>query len=240
MFDYRINKGLEHGMTPYEMFSGPAASAGGGTTGSGNVLGNPASQLAQQQMKIKQETNERAKDRETELTKVQMQTEASKQIAGVQADTTKRGQDLTYEVQQGNLQINQDTYRNITLPKAAQMLKKSVAETDKLLNEVATTRPVFIKFMKMLSMGVDNTLSAYLQNMYGYNLVDPKDVARIPQGQRKQILSTLLGIQSGTLKNIEGLKIFGEELGSKMTKPQLGRGKQKANDVTRHMINNAG
>ena len=36
MFDYRIRKGQEAGMTPYEMYMGPAAGAGGGTTGSGS------------------------------------------------------------------------------------------------------------------------------------------------------------------------------------------------------------
>lgn len=240
MFDYRIQQGLAHGMTPFEMFSGPAASGGGGTSNMGATLGNQAGQLAQQSLKLNQEVAEREKDRKLELAKVQMQTDASKAIAGLQTETTKRGQDLTHAIQSGNLRLSQATYKNVTLPQAAAALRKTEAETDKILNEVATSRPVFVKYMKMLSMGVDNTISAYLQNMYGYNLVDPEEVAKIPRSQRKQILSTLLGVQSGTIKNIEGLKIFGAQVGDHVKGFSPKKSINKANDVTRHMINQGG
>lgn len=247
MYDYRISQGLEHGMTPYEMFSGPASGGGGGTSGSGGVLGNSASQLGKQIMQNKQQRNQAVAQISADLYKTKMQTDAQKEVAKIQTGSQQNIAEMQTETQkliaENQLKFNKNTYNNVTLPEAAARIGKTTAETDKILNEVVTTKPAFVKYMKMLTMGVDNTLSAYIQNIEGYNLTDPESVNKIPMSKRKEILSMLLAIQSGTLKNVEGIKQFGTDfLDTIRNKPKpLGNGRTKGfNDITRHQINNAG
>lgn len=241
MFDYRIQQGMAAGMTPYEMYMGPAAGAGGGTSGSGATLGNQPMQAAQ--ANIQQQTA--LQQQETELKKTAMQTEATKYAADKAAEAQTGVAQMQTETQKliaaNQLQFNEKTYLNVTLPEASAKIGKTEAETDKLLNEVVTSTPEFVKFMKMLSMGVDNTLSAFLQNMDGYNLVDPGSVAKIPEHKRKEILAMLLAIQSGTLKNVEGLKKVGGDIMDAAQIPTMGvRDIKGANDHTRAAINAGG
>ena len=87
MFDYRIEQGLEHGMTAYEMFMGPAAGAGGGTTGSGNTLGNSQTQRDALALQNKQARQENARNRQTQLLQTAMQAEASIKSSEIAANS---------------------------------------------------------------------------------------------------------------------------------------------------------
>jgi hypothetical protein len=91
MFDYRIQQGMQHGMTAYEMFMGPAAGAGGGTTGSGQTLGNSQSQKDQQMAQAMTQREENRADRMTQLAQTEMQTRAQLAAAEMQADASKYG-----------------------------------------------------------------------------------------------------------------------------------------------------
>jgi hypothetical protein len=242
MYDYRIEKGLSYGMTPYEMFSGPAAGAGGGTSGSAQVLGNQLSAQAMNKQKLSQEITEKSKDRKSAENIANIQANSAENIARINAGVTSRGQDLQHMIQSGNLKLNQDTYNYVTLPKAAAVLQKTKEETKRIINEVVTSTPKFVKYMKMLSMGVDNTMSAFLQNMDGYNLTDPEDVKKMSKEKRKEIFSLMLGIQSGTLKNIEGIKIFGKSVEDMVSLPTLGNkgAYNRSNQHTQAAINSGG
>ena len=79
MYMFRINQGLQAGMTPYEMYMGPAAGAGGGTTGSGSTLGNAANQRTTAAMQLQADLANKAADRQAMLRQTQMQ------VAGQQA-----------------------------------------------------------------------------------------------------------------------------------------------------------
>lgn len=245
IFDYRINRGLEHGMTPYEMFMGPAAGGGGGTSNLGATLGNAASQQEIASKQRNQEITQRALDRATTLQQTKMQTDAQVKTAEISAGASIQNTQTQTRTQQlianNQLSLNQKTYENVTLPEAAARINKTEAETKKLLNEVATSTPDFVKFMKMLSMGVDNTLSAFVQNMDGYNLVDPESVKKIPVHKRAEILSLMLAIQSGTLKNVKGLENLGNEvIDSQRKQPVMGNQYDNSNKIMRHMINLGG
>jgi hypothetical protein len=216
MFDYRINAGLEAGMTPYEMFMGPAAGAGGGTTGSGAVLGNSASQLGKQMMQTKAQNVQFNKQIAADLTKTKMQTDAQKEVAKIQAGTQLDVAEINNQTQkliaENRLKFDQKTYREITLPEAAARINKTVAETKKAINEIATTEKKFVERMTFLKMGVDNVLATAISDKLGYDISDPKALQKMPLKKREELISTLLAIQSGTGKNIEGLKEQGDKL----------------------------
>ena len=238
IFDFKTQRGIENGLTPYEVFAGPGGNASGGTSNMGQTMGNQAAQQTANinnailQMGLKKMDNDTAKE------VAGIQAAANKEVAGIQSDTQKL-------IAANKLSLDRDTYNNITIPESAAKLKISAEELKIKLNNVATSKPEFVKFMKMLTMGVDNTLSAFIQNVDGYNLTDPESVAKIPIEKREEILSMMLAIQSGTLKNVEGFLKIGSDVMENLpklpnVKQNLGTGRKGGNRHMQHMINNAG
>ena len=76
MYDYRIDRGLSEGMTPYEMHMGPAGGGGGGTSASGQTLGNAASSAGNMKAQMQFQASENERNRQTQLQQTQMQTDA--------------------------------------------------------------------------------------------------------------------------------------------------------------------
>lgn len=216
MYDYRIKSGLAHGMTPYEMFTGGAAGAGGGTTGTGQTLGNSASQLAQQTMQLGQQQQENEKNRENEIAKAEIQAETAKEVASIQSGATRYSSDQSAQasryqadtnkqIADNKLKLDRERFQYIDLPQAAAQLDLTKAQLSKTINEVATSHKDFVLYMKKLSMGLDNMVAEYLQGNYGFDVTKPETYPG-SEKRRKELLGFLLAIQSGTLKNVEGLK----------------------------------
>lgn len=196
MFDYRIQQGLDHGMTPYEMFTGGAAGAGGGSTGQSQTLGNAWSQSAQQLAGMQQETREREKDRSTQLAQTAMQTEAQKDVAKLNNETTVRGQDISAQQFQEQLKFSMRQYEETTLPAAAAALGKTEQETAKLINEVSTSTPQFLRMMKIMTMGLDNTIGLAIQNELGIDVSDVNQMKSLPPEKRRKLFAGLLQAKS--------------------------------------------
>jgi hypothetical protein len=204
MFDYRIDQGLEHGMTPYEMFMGPAAGAGGGTSGSGAVLGNAAAQSGMQRSQLAQQRMLQGQQILGNLAVTKMQTEAQKEIAGMQVGATERGQDIQKMIADNQLVLDWNSY-HIALSRLSIDQAKAPHEIDKLINEVSTSKPKFIKYMKYLTMGADNMLATMLLGDKSL-----EDIANDPEA-RKQFVSLALAYQSQALKEGKGIEILGED-----------------------------
>ena len=236
MFDYRINQGIQAGMTPYEMFMGPAAGAGGGTTGSGNTLGNSQSQRDQQMMTQSLQREENMADRELALMQAKLQAQTQIGQAQIAADASKyqanasllgnagatiagmRNVDVTTanqrhiahiqnEIEQGRLELDKKTYENVTLPGAAATIGKTKKETDKIVNEIVTSTPEFVRQMKKWSMGVDNMMVEYFSATYGVDITDPDSIKRIPKQMRKDFLTAVMAFQSTLGKEMAGVKM---------------------------------
>ena len=185
--NFLYNKATAAGLTPYEFYNTGSAGTVGGASGQAQVMGNNWSKVgegirsAMLQRGLKQMDNDTARD------VAQIHADASKNVAETQTQTQKL-------IAENRLKLDRDTFLYVTLPESAAKLKLNEADLKLRLNQVATSTPRFMKFMKMLTMGVDNTLSAFLQNMNGYNLTDPESVKKIPEKDRSKILSMLLAI----------------------------------------------
>lgn len=217
MFDYRISQGKAAGMTDYEMFMGPAGAGGGGTTGSGGTLGNAENQRNIAQTQRNQEMIQKALDRETQLKQTEMQTDAQVKTAEIAAGQSRYNTDQSVDQQRyntdqtiglgtKNYDLKAREFNEVTIKRAGEALKLTKAQTQKALNDAQTSAPSFVKFMKMLSMGTDNVLATAIQNFQGVNLVDPKSVSKLSPDQRKSIMTQILAIQSGSYKNLQGIK----------------------------------
>lgn len=206
MFDYRINQGVAAGMTPFEMYMGPAAGAGGGTTGSGQTLGNAATAKNQAQIQAEMQQRSQIANNTAALAQTKMQTDAQRDVAKIQAGATEYGADLQYNAQMVKNAIERDKLETVVIPMAAANIGKTEKETERIINEIATSEPKFVLRLKELTMGVDNQLAEMLKLHYGISLNDPSTFRNKSESERKEIISYAMAIQSGVAKNIEGVK----------------------------------
>ena len=214
MFDYRINSGLEHGMTPYEMFMGPAAGAGGGTSGSGNTLGNQYSQQAgavrQQHMQNQIMSRENALNRQNDLTKEIVKAQTSKDVAQIQAGVTERGQDIQQQIATDQLELSR-TEVHAKLTRIATQNAVDVKQIEKLVNDIATSHPDFVTQMKQLDMGVENMLVEYYSRHHGINLYDKASFMSLPKSKREALIAEMLALTSNTYREGRGAGALGSD-----------------------------
>lgn len=206
MFDYRINQGLDAGLTPWEMFTSGAGGAGGGTSGSGATLGNNYSQAAVQ---AEAQANQRDMQQAQimgNLAAVQMQTDAQKEVAQIQSGDTRRGQDIQATIAEARLAFDQNHFDKVVVPQAAADLGITEQQTLKAMNEVVTSNPKFIRAMKQLTMGVDNLYVETLVKEAGASPVSSQeDWDKIPEHKRAALMAALDKARSTTAREIGGL-----------------------------------
>lgn len=217
MFDYRINQGIAAGMTPYEMYMGPAAGAGGGTTGSGQTLGNAANQRgialqqaqqqnSQQNRLLKQQSAENNADRLTTLAQTAIQAKTQKDVAEVQAGTATRGQDIDERVQmarqelereiaEGQLNLGRDQF-NANVQRIAVQNALDLKQVEKLVNDIATSHPDFVMRLKQLTMGKENMIVEYFQRHHKINLYEPESFMSLPYKEREALVAKMINIGS--------------------------------------------
>lgn len=220
MFDYRINQGLSAGMTPYEMYMGPAGGAGGGTTGSGQVLGNQAGaqQLESQRLNQADEIarRENTADRVTDLAKTAMQTEAQKDVAeisagatlgaaGISAEASRYQADLVNKIQQGQLDLSTRSFEEDTLPRLAAMLELNEYEVKLKIEQIATNTPKFKRAQLLLQMGVDNTTNTLLQKRFGINPANDEEIQALSEEQFRNVLAVFTAAGSTIHREGQGL-----------------------------------
>ena len=214
MFDYRINQGVEAGMTPYEMYMGPAAGAGGGTTGSGQTLGNAASQKNVAAIQAQQQQRNQFAQNATALAQTKMQTDAQRDVAEISAGVQTRGQDIDQAIREGALELDRERLNKIDLPQAAATLKKTEQETRKLINEVVTSNPKFLTAMKQLSMGHQNLLVELFLRDQKISLSDPDSFMSKSAEERAAILTKLIALSSNVYSEAKGAASLGKEGGT--------------------------
>ena len=216
MFDYRIDQGLEYGMTPYEMFTGPAAGAGGGTSGSGATLGNAVSQTAPMALQAENQARENQRDREANLIQTAMQTDAQRDVAETQAGTQTRGQDLQKEIADNVLSLNKRELEEVKIPQAAAQLGLTQQQLQTEINKTATSSEKFQTAMKQLSMGPGNLLVELTMRDKGISLSDDSFMRMSPE-QREQILEELTAMASTLYVEASGFSTVTDAVKDKTT-----------------------
>ena len=205
MFDYRINQGVDAGMTPYEMYMGPAAGAGGGTTGSGQTLGNGAISKNQAQIQAEMQQRSLVANNTTALAQTKMQTDAQRDVAEIQAGTQKRGQDLQKQIADNVLSLNKRELDEVKIPQAGAQVGLSKQQLLTEINKTATSTPQFQMAMKQLSMGPANLLVELTLRDRGISLGDDSFM-KLSEAERADILKDLVAMASSTYIEFSGVQ----------------------------------
>ena len=221
MFNYRMDYGRNRGLTDYELFMGPAAGAGGGTSGSGQTLGNAASQQAVSQAQLKQQNDNQIRQlgiqAATGLQQTKMQTDAQKEVAKIQAGVSERGQDIQKEVADNVLSLNTRELNDVKIPQAAAQLNLSRQQLKTEINKTATSSEKFQKEMKQLSMGPANLLVELTMRDKGISLADDSFM-KLSEEQRQEILTELLAMASTLYVEASGFDTVTEKVKGKTDK----------------------
>ena len=213
MFDYRLEKGREAGLTNVEMFGSPASGAGGGTTGSGATLGNAVSQQAAVDKQNAQARNTALQSKIIEATtglqQTKMQTDAQKQVAEMQTGATTRGQDINQQIAENTLNLERDKLK-VERDKAASKIGMQQKQTEKLVTEIALNDKKWQLAMKQLSMGPQNLLTELTMRHHGISLSDDS-FAGLPEAKRTEILNEIIALSSKFRIEQSGLTALGQK-----------------------------
>ena len=219
MFDYRISYGKALGMTNYEMMMGPAAGAGGGTTGSGQTLGNSASAVNQAKMQADTATRENRANRAAGIIQTAMQTDAQKYAADRAAGATIGSAEISAGVQQarnvieqGKLDLASREFEQATLPAAQENLRLTEQQVKKATNDVATSTPEFLRAMKILTMSAENLIATIMVNGQPVDVTDPKQLSKLSVSERAKLLTAMIGASSHTYRESTGIQAKGSEV----------------------------
>lgn len=224
VFDDRIDRGLQMGLTPVEIFGSPASGSGGGTTGSGATLGNSQNAQFMQQQQIEADRalqlEMNRNNNQTAIMTAGIQADASRDVAQTQAGVTTRGQDISAEVNIRQQDINRDLAQqqlNLDRQKLQEQVRVNTAsiglteaQAQKTLNEVATSDPKFVTAMKQLSMGPANLLVELTMRDEGIALND-NSFNNLPTAKRKRILDKLIALSSTVYVEGQGTKQLGSD-----------------------------
>lgn len=218
---YDWKRAQQRGLTPQEFYGSPA-SGGSSTSGSGATLGNQAADIEMQEASLQQQnrlatTNSiinagvQLRGQDVDLEKAKIGAQATQDAASTSAGATVESARISSETQKAiadqNYKLAYQKFMEVELPKFKQEMKISEKEYDKLVNEIATSDPEFQKYMKKLSMGVDNMVVEYFQAIYEFDITKPDQVRALPEWKRKKFLDEVMAFQSTALKEFRGLDL---------------------------------
>ena len=212
MFDYRINAATDAGLTNVEAFGSPAAGAGGGTTGSGNTLGNMASSQAVADRQMDQQREAMYLKAGTDLAATHMQTQAQRDVADIQADTADKDR-TTRELIAGNqLALDTRQLQEIAIPDLANKTGLNEQQIKVAINEAANTDPAWVRKKTVMQLGVDNGIQNLILGRLNLDLTNPDQIANLTDEQYNDALTALLSAASGTGKTAEAVKSIFERI----------------------------
>ncbi len=199
--EYDWQMASDRGLTAQEFYGSPAS---GGSMGSANTqtLGNQYGLQAKAAADRIQENVQRDKDRAVQ----ERGQDTQKEIAEIQTGSQQRVAGQNIEMQQKRLTFDEKVYRETTLPAAAASINKTVHETKKLVNDIVTSTPKFLRMMKIMTMSADNSLSLATQNMMGIDISDAKQLQSLSPDKKQKLLSALISLKSNASIEFQGVK----------------------------------
>ena len=208
MFDFRMSRARGAGLTNVEAFGSPASGAGGGTTGSGAMLGNMAStqEASMRQARVAQSENE--KDRQAQIVQTAMQTESQQKVAETQAGGTVESATISAETNERIAimvnKLNTRELEEVALKRVANETGVAAAQVKKLLNEARFT-PEFKREITKMTMGVSNSVNMMLQKRFGVDVTSEADMQRLSDEQMKNVLHVFMAADSRLYTEIAGI-----------------------------------
>ena len=214
------------GLTPQEYYGSSAAGgAGGGVSGGAQVLGNSKTHVQTAKMQALTQLGNAAAERQTRLDVARVQADAQKYSAdkayqgvGDQIVGNVAIQELRNLIEQQKFNLNERTFKEVTLPAAQEKLRKTKQEVNKLLNEVATSTPKWQRWKVLTQLGFDNTIQNMLINKHGIDPTSKESMQGISDQKFKAILAAMIANSSYSFKEFSGigtsLKTFFEWLQS--------------------------
>lgn len=184
------------GLTAQEYYGSSVPGSASSNPGGASVLGNNVAQMRQ----MASDNINRALDRQTDLKKAEIGAQATMQSAKTSADASMYSSDTNKAIAEGRLKLDRDTYQFINLPQAAAQIGLTEAQTKKAINEIATSDPQYVLYMKKLSMGVDNMISEMYQQMHDFDVTDKQSLLKFDTQKREALLAGMLALQSVTAK----------------------------------------
>ena len=208
MFDFRMSRARGAGLTNVEAFGSPASGAGGGTTGSGAMLGNMAStqEASMRQARLAQSENE--KDRQASIVQTAMQTQTQKDVAQIGAGATVESATISSEANERIAkmvnELNTRELEEVALKRVANETGVAEAQVKKLLNEADFT-PEFKRELTKMTMGVSNSVNLMLQKRFGVDVSSEADMQRLSDEEMKNVLHVFMAADSRLYTEIAGI-----------------------------------
>ena len=197
----------KRGATISEYYGSSAAGGGGGVSGGANVLGRSTEKTAQLMADAggalaDYQLTKRGQDIDLEKSKIQAQ--AQIKSAGIQQETGKYSADKSYEGVMEKLKFSKKVYNEITKPQAARIADKTTKEIEHLVNQVALSEPKFVRMLKIMTMGTDNTLGLAIQNTLGIDVSDVEQMQNLSPDKRRALIQGMMTAGSQTAKELSG------------------------------------
>lgn len=204
---FHWSKARKRGLTPQEYYGSPVPgmSTPSGPSGGAAVLGNMVSSANQSSKALISDAISGAAERDTALKQTKMQTDAQIKTAEISAGAQNYATDVNKIIQDNNWKLENRKLEETMLPMVAAGLKKTEQETRKLINEVATSTPKWVRSQKLLEMGIDNTIQTAILQRFGVDITSKDDMARLTTEQFNNLISVLFAAASSTVKEGQGL-----------------------------------
>lgn len=174
----------KYGLTPQE-----SVGAGGGLSTGGSAGSGATKLLELRQQKEIAEDEQAIKRRGQDI-----QAQTAKDVATIQGATNRRVAEISSAPGHRNI----DEVKTVLLPH----------QVNKLLNEVKTSDPDFVKFVRSMSMGAQNLVSTGVYAKWkanGFDLMKPADWKRMPRAVQIKALREILAVSSGVYREFTGL-----------------------------------
>lgn len=226
-------KAKARGLTAQEYYGSPAPGAGSPISGAGAVLGNQAAAAIAARGASQSAMFGQMLQADTQKELMDKRVEGDIKIAEIGADATTRGQDLTYDAAMQRLQYDRDVYEETTRPLAARQARKTEHEIQKLVNEISTSHPKFVRMLKIMTMGTDNTLGLAIQNTLGIDVSDLEQMQNLSPAQRKNLIQGMMAAASVIAKETAGAQMTVNQYLDLFNEALIKASKEVGDDVKR-------
>ena len=218
------NRAMERGLTPQEYYGSPAPGAPG-VSGGAQTLGNASNQQTMQTTQLMAEAAGKAADRavmrrgqDTQKEVAEIQAEAQTSAAETAADASRENTKDTVTtnlaiarlnnlIKSRQLDLSEREFNEVTLPAAAANIGLTEQQTKKVIQEVMTSAPDFVRGNILLTMGFDNTLQNMVLKRFDVDPTSTKSMQKLSDDEYEKILTIMLGYSSRIRRELSGTNI---------------------------------